>query len=123
VPWVRAYRGAAEAVRQWVQWLRAFVAVLIRPWLWWVALRQVARMAPPEWWRHAPFLPVPPAAYLRFRLETAYGVVTAPAPADLVAYLTWCGSATRSGASGHTDHLRAGRLRAGQLRGGFRARR
>jgi hypothetical protein len=49
-------------------------------------------MARPEWWRRAPFLPLPPSAYLRFRLETAYGAVTAPEPADLVAYLTWCGS-------------------------------
>jgi hypothetical protein len=79
-------------MRQTVQWLRAFVAVLIRPWLWWIALRQVARTARPQWWRHAPFLPLPPPEYLRFRLETAYGVAAAPAPADLVAYLEWCGS-------------------------------
>jgi len=96
---VRAYRGAAESVR----WLRAFVAVLIRPWLWWIALRQVARTARPQWWRHAPFLPLPPPAYLRFRLETAYGAVTAPAPDDLVAYLEWCGSGAAAAA-----HSRSG---------------
>jgi hypothetical protein len=105
VPCVRSFRGAAESVR----WVRAFVAVLIRPWLWWVALRQVARMARPEWWRRPPFLPLPPPAYLRFRLETAYGVAAAPAPADLVAYLEWCGS----GATAASRHSRSG----------FRARR
>jgi hypothetical protein len=88
--------------------LRAFVAVLLRPWLWRVALRQVARTARPQWWRHAPFLPLPPPGYLRFRLETAYGIVTAPAPADLVAYLEWCG---------------AGAGAAGRSRSGFGSRR
>jgi len=112
VPSVRAYRAVAEPLRQWVQWLQAFVAVLIRPWLWWIALRQVARMARPQWWRHPPFLPLPPSAYLRFRLETAYGVVAAPEPADLVAYLAWCGSGRPA---------TAGRPR--QRRGGFPARR
>jgi hypothetical protein len=82
----------SRSVRPWVVWLRAFLAVLMRPGLWLIALRQLARTARPQWWRHAPFLPVPPPAYVRFRLETAYGVAAAPAPADLVAYLEWCGS-------------------------------
>jgi hypothetical protein len=33
---------------------------------------------------------VPDRAYLRFRLETAYGPDQAPVPDDLVAYLRWC---------------------------------
>jgi len=78
-------------------WLRAFLAVVVRPRLWWPALRQLARIARPQWWRRAPFLPVPPAGYLRFRLETAYGSVTAPPPRDLVAYIDWCSDATRTG--------------------------
>jgi len=76
-------------------WLRAFLAIVVRPRLWWPALRQLARIARPQWWRRAPFLPVPPAGYLRFRLETAYGSVTAP-PRDLVAYIDWCSDATRT---------------------------
>ena len=78
-----------------IGWLRAFLAVLVRPRLWWVAIRQTARLARPAWWRRAPFLPLPPADYLRFRLETAYGAVVAPEPRDLVAYLDWCADATR----------------------------
>jgi hypothetical protein len=77
-------------------WLRAFLAIVVRPRLWWPALRQVARIARPHWWRRAPYLPVPPAGYLRFRLETAYGTVTAPPPRDLVAYIDWCRDAPRA---------------------------
>jgi hypothetical protein len=91
--WVRftvSRRLAAAA-----NWLRALLAVVARPRLWWPALRQVARIARPQWWRRAPFLPVPPAGYLRFRLETAYGSVTAPPPRDLVAYIEWCSDAPR----------------------------
>jgi hypothetical protein len=73
-------------------WLVAAFAIIIRPRLWWVALRQTLRIARPNWWRRSPFLPIPNADYLRFRLETAYGRVIAPKPADLVAYLEWCAS-------------------------------
>jgi hypothetical protein len=70
----------------------ALVAILVRPWLWWTALRQLARIAPRAWWRHPPFLPVPDAGYLRFRLETQYGSAGASAtvPDDVVTYLKWC---------------------------------
>jgi hypothetical protein len=70
--------------------LVALVAVAVRPRLWWVAARQALRIARPRWWQRAPFLPIPDAEYLRFRLETAYGDAIAPRPADLVAYLEWC---------------------------------
>jgi hypothetical protein len=73
-------------------WLDAVFAIVVRPRLWWIAARQAARIARPNWWRRAPFLPIPNADYLRFRLETAYGDVVAPRPADLVAYLEWCAS-------------------------------
>jgi hypothetical protein len=43
------------------------------------------------WWRRPPFLPVPDAAYLRFRMETAYGDADRdPEPDDLITYLRWC---------------------------------
>jgi hypothetical protein len=71
-------------------WIRALLAVVVRPRLWPVALRQARRFARPGWWRRPPFLPLPDADYLRFRLETAYGDAIAPRPADLVAYLEWC---------------------------------
>ena len=66
-------------------------AVARRPSLWPTAAGQLRRMTPPGWWRRAPFLPVPDAAYLRFRLHTMYGDErTVPEPEDVVAYLRWC---------------------------------
>ncbi|MDT8341702.1 MAG: hypothetical protein RQ751_09345 [Longimicrobiales bacterium] len=34
------------------------------------------------WWRRAPFLPLPPAGYLRWRNETAYGDPDAVVPPE-----------------------------------------
>jgi len=73
--------------------LPAIVAVASRPGLWATALRQLRRLVPPRWWRRAPHLPVPDAAYLRFRLVTAYGGNGgSPSPRDVVTYLHWCRS-------------------------------
>ena len=70
------------------------LAVTARPLLWPVALRQVFRLAPNGWWRKRPFLPLPSAPYLRFRLETQYGTpagkTEAPRASDVVDYLRWC---------------------------------
>lgn len=88
--------------------VRVVLAVLCRPRLWAVAVRQALSLARPGWWRQAPFLPVPPAGYVRFRLVTAYGGAgdagarsSASVADDVVAYLGWCrvwgdhGSASR----------------------------
>jgi hypothetical protein len=48
------------------------------------------------WWRRPPFLPVPPRAYLRFRIQTQYGTDGAPSAADLVTYLEWCRAQRRN---------------------------
>ena len=65
--------------------------MLVRPSLWGVAVRQARVLARPGWWRRWPFLPLPDAAYLRFRLLTAYGdAERMPEADDLVAYLHWC---------------------------------
>ena len=70
---------------------RAALAVLARPTLWGTAVRQVLVLAPSGWWRSAPHLPVPDPAYLRFRLQTAYGDPDRePDPGDVVTYLHWC---------------------------------
>lgn len=70
------------------------VAVLVRPALWLVSLRQLRRLVAPGWWRRAPWLPLPPAEYVRFRLVTAYGSDGPDGPRDLardlLAYLQWC---------------------------------
>ena len=42
------------------------------------------------WWRRPPFLPVPPSAYLRWRMETAYGDPEAVPPDDeMERFLRW----------------------------------
>lgn len=74
------------------EWMRsAAVAVARRPSLWTTAVRQVFVLAAPGWWRRRPHLPLPDDAYLRFRLQTAYGDSThAPDPHDVITYLHWC---------------------------------
>lgn len=80
-------------------WLTpAAVALARRPDLWLTTLGQLVSLAEPGWWRHPPRLPLPSAAYLRFRLVTAYGDPTAsPAPGDVVTYLGWCRDERRRG--------------------------
>ena len=39
----------------------------------WALVRFYCRLIPRDWWRRAPFLPVPPGEYVRWRLRTAYG--------------------------------------------------
>jgi hypothetical protein len=74
-------------------WLRVVAAVARHPDLWPTAAVQVRRLAPNQWWRRPPFLPVPDRAWMRFRLRTAYGDPDrVPQPADVVAWLGWCRS-------------------------------
>lgn len=43
-----------------------------------------------HWWRLAPFLPVPDATYLRWRMYTAYGDARAVPPVeDVVRFARW----------------------------------
>ncbi|MEZ5320547.1 MAG: hypothetical protein R2698_00370 [Microthrixaceae bacterium] len=72
-------------------------ALASRPDLWRTALRQGVALVPRRWWAGAPRLPIPDAAYLRFRVVTAYGGDgSLPSEAsrhlgrDAVAYLEWC---------------------------------
>ena len=54
------------------------------------AARQARRLARAGWWASPPFLPVPDAAWLRFRLETQYGDPPhPPVAADVVTWLEW----------------------------------
>jgi len=39
----------------------------------WALVRLYFRLIPNEWYRHRPFLPVPPCDYIQWRLKTAYG--------------------------------------------------
>ena len=43
-----------------------------------------------EWYRHPPFLPVPPAEYVRWRMYTAYGDEAAVPPIeDVLNFARW----------------------------------
>lgn len=77
-------------------------AVLVRPSLWATAVSQVFRLAPRGWWHRPPFLPLPPADYMEFRLVTQYGGRFLASgeridSADVVDYLTWCKNWNRRG--------------------------
>lgn len=81
-----------------LRWLPVIGAVLVRPQLWATAVRQVRRLARRDWWRRAPFLPVPGRSYVGFRLETQYGGGSRrPEPDDVIHYLSWCQQMERLG--------------------------
>ena len=69
----------------------------VRPRLWWTALRQVVRAIPAAL-VDATAVPAacPTAAYVRFRLETAYGARGAPTPPTSSRYLEWCRGTDRA---------------------------
>lgn len=56
-----------------------------------MALARVAwRFRRRDWWRRAPFLPLPATEYVRWRMHTAYGSDDAIPPADdVVRYARW----------------------------------
>ncbi len=83
---------ASGTVRPPLRWLASVAwALAPHPALWPVAVRQVLRLAPRGWWRRAPHLPLPPAAYVGFRAQTMYGDTDhLPEPADVRTYLAWC---------------------------------
>jgi hypothetical protein len=89
-------------------WFLTIAAVLRRPRLWPTARRQWFRMVPQRWWSRMPFLPLPDRAYVRFRLETAYGAPAVGRADDVVAYLEWC-RATERQATGLSRTTRARR--------------
>ncbi|MFZ4515384.1 MAG: hypothetical protein ACOYN3_03660 [Acidimicrobiia bacterium] len=66
--------------------------LVVRPHLWGTAIAQLFAFATPRWWSRMPFLPIPDAQYVRFRLETQYGLESEPEPQHVVEYLEWCRS-------------------------------
>jgi hypothetical protein len=63
---------------------------LRRPWIIPHVLGAAWAMRARGWYARPPFLPLPPRAYVEWRMETAYGDVQASPPADeLVRYLVW----------------------------------
>jgi hypothetical protein len=69
---------------------RLFATILKRPDLWAEAVRTLFAVAPAGWWRRAPRLPLPDAAYADWRLATAHGDSESPLrPDELVRFLEW----------------------------------
>lgn len=61
-----------------------------RPWLWPALVSAAWAFRPKAWYRKPPFLPLPSAEYMRWRLETAYGEPDAAPPADEIErFVTW----------------------------------
>jgi hypothetical protein len=57
-----------------------------------------------DWYRRVPFLPLPPADYVAWRLHTAYGSDDAVPPAkDLERYLGWAARLRRGARSPRHD--------------------
>ena len=76
--------------------VRVALRALVRPRLIFLLLGAAWRFRRRDWYRRAPFLPLPPADYMRWRLHTAYGDETAtPTPAELESYLSWSASMRR----------------------------
>jgi hypothetical protein len=71
--------------------LRRFAGLALRrPSLVLPLLRSAWTFRRRDWYRTAPFLPLPPAPYVAWRLHTAYGSEDAVPPVrDLTRYLSW----------------------------------
>lgn len=71
--------------------IRGYVALALRrPALIPAMLRAAWRFRARGWWRHAPFLPLPPRSYVAWRNQTAFGDEgAAPTPEALARYLQW----------------------------------
>ena len=53
-------------------------------------LRVAWRFRRRQWWRNAPFLPLPDTTYLRWRMYTAYGDEAAVPPIDdVIRFARW----------------------------------
>ncbi len=69
---------------------RLAVRALVNPRLALDLLRLAWSFRARDWYRRAPFLPVPPADYLRWRMFTAYGDEHAVPPLeDVVRFARW----------------------------------
>jgi len=72
--------------------LRLALRALVRPPLAADLLRVAWRFRARGWWRRAPFLPLPSAEYVRWRMHTAYGDAdTVPPAEDVERYARWVG--------------------------------
>ena len=64
--------------------------LLRRPWLLPLFLSSAWAFRRRKWYRQSPFLPLPSEAYMRWRLDTAYGDPEADPPLDeVVRFMKW----------------------------------
>lgn len=75
-------------------WLRLLLRLVarasVRPALALALVRVAWRFRRRRWWASAPFLPLPPRDYVRWRMHTAYGDHDAvPPAADVERYARW----------------------------------
>lgn len=69
---------------------RVIARCLVRPRLLLLLMGAAWRFRRRGWYRRAPFLPLPAADYMRWRMHTAFGTESGMlAVADLEAYLEW----------------------------------
>lgn len=78
-------------MRPWTSLALALAArALVNPRVAWDLVTLVWTMRRRRWYRTAPFLPVPPAEYVRWRLYTAYGDEHAVPPMrDVLRFARW----------------------------------
>lgn len=79
-----------------MSWFRLSIALtgraLLNPALAVDLIRVAWRFRMRGWWHRFPFLPIPSARYVRWRMYTAYGDEhTVPPVGDVIAYARWTG--------------------------------
>ncbi|HEX6587615.1 MAG TPA: hypothetical protein VF039_01230 [Longimicrobiales bacterium] len=73
---------------------------LTRPRLWPSMLGAAWRFRRSGWYRKPPFVPLPPATYLAWRMHTAYGESGQPRAVEVERYLRWSARMSRPGRKG-----------------------
>jgi len=69
---------------------RLAASAVLRPRLAWTLVRIAWRMRARDWYRKPPFLPLPPARYVAWRMYTAFGAADhVPDVAELERYAAW----------------------------------
>ena len=84
-----------------MNWERLSLALALRsvmhPTLALDLVRVAWRFRAREWYRRPPFLPLPDATYLKWRMYTAYGDFDAvPSPDEVERYVRWAATATET---------------------------
>jgi hypothetical protein len=83
--------AATDAGQRWLRLAARLVGrALVRPRLAVDLMLLVWAFRRRGWYRRPPFLPLPPASYLRWRLDTAYGSEAEPPPLeDVERFARW----------------------------------